>query len=850
MSTTAPDTSRGRGLGAAEAARRLAADGPNELERRQRRSALRIAAEVLREPMFRLLLAAGVIYLALGDHGEALLLLCFAGMSVAIGIWQSVRGERALEALRELGSPRAQVIRDGRLQRIPGRDLVCGDLVVLSEGDRVPADLRLLGARDLQADESLLTGESLPASKSADAVRDADASLTPADQVYAGTLVVRGDGTGLVCATGPRSEIGKIGRLLQAIEEPPSPLQRQIRRLVRVVGSVGLAVSLLVVLIHGLWRDGWLAGLLAGIALAMAMLPEEFPLVLSVFQTLGARRLAQLKVLTRRASAIEALGATTVLCTDKTGTLTCNRMRLVALAAPGRAAGGIDDAASPERLAMLTLAQHASKPEAVDPMDRALLDAARGAGLMPPDVTRIAREYGFRADLPAYALLWRDAGRQALRFAAKGAPETIAALCGLDATALAALRAGVADLAARGIRVLALADGDWPADRAPPATLDAAPLRYRGLIGFADPLRPGVVASIAECRAAGVRVVMVTGDHPLTASAIARQAGLATDAAPLLGTELAALDDDAMRMRLRGAAVCARIPPQLKLRIVEALKRDGEVVAMTGDGVNDAPSLRAAHIGVAMGGRGSDVAREAAALVLLDDDFSSLVAALRQGRRINDNLRKALVYIVAVHIPVAGLSLLPLLLGWPLILTPVHIVLLELLIDPVCSIAFEAEAAEPDLMRRPPRAAGEALLPNRMLAWAALQGFASLAMVSALYLHAAGLGADAQAQRTLAFTGLLLGNVVLIFVNRSFAAGLRGMGRPRNRTLWWVLALALLMLTLSQLIAPLRRLLGLGTLPPAALATVLAASLTLLLLLDLAKRGIAPRAPRLRCALH
>jgi Ca2+-transporting ATPase len=833
---------RYRGLTAAEAARRLQADGPNELPRPRRQGPLQIALEVLREPMFRLLLAAGVIYLLLGDLGEALLLLAFAGVSVGISIWQSIRSENALEALRELGSPRAQVIRDGELRRIPGREVVNGDIVVLGEGDRVPADLRLLYARELQTDESLLTGESLPAGKRAgeDAIPNENAITAPGC-AYSGTLVVRGDGVGEVFATGVATEIGKIGHMLQSVGSEVSPLQRQTRGLVRLLATAGLVVSALVVLIHGLWRDGWLEGLLAGTALAMAMLPEEFPLVLTVFLTLGAWRLARQNVLTRRQAAVEALGATTVLCTDKTGTLTRNRMSVTELATAD-ATATLDGSALPAALArLLSVAVLASKPEAVDPMDRALRDtlAAQPDIAPPPAEERIVQEYGLTPELPAYALLWRT-GDGALRLAAKGAPETVAALCGLDEAGRARMREGIEAMAARGIRVLAAAECEWPQERPPPASLRDAPLQYRGLLGFSDPLRAGVSDAIAECRAAGVRVLMITGDHPLTARAIAAQAGLDTRGGVLTGAEIDALDAGALGRRLEQTDICARISPAQKLRIVEAFKAAGEVVAMTGDGVNDAPSLRAAHIGVAMGGRGSDVAREAAALVLLDDDFSTLVSAVRQGRRIYDNLRKAMAYILAVHVPIAGLSLLPLLFGWPLILTPIHIVFLELLIDPVCSIVFEAEPEEPGLMRRPPRDPHEPLISRRVLAWALLQGLCAFACVTALYLYGLHIGLSDGARLALAFTGLVVANVALIFANRSFSVAAIGTLGRHNRALWRVLGAALTILLLALFLPPLRKLFGfeLPELPLLLLAP--AAGLTMLALLDLAKRVIAP----------
>ncbi len=829
-----------RGLDSAEAARRLAADGYNELPRAAQRSIARIVVEVLREPMFRLLLAAGAIYLLLGDLGEALLLLLFASASVLITIVQQTRTERSLEALRELGSPRALVIRDGRQQRIAGRELVRGDLVMLGEGDRVPADLRLLSARDLQADESLLTGESLAVGKTA-ATAEAPPAQPGGDGLpyaYAGTLIVRGEGLGEVVATGTHSQLGEIGRLLAATAEAPSPLQQQTSRLVRRLAAAGLGLSALIVLLYGLLRDAWLDGLLAGIALAMAMLPEEFPLVLTVFLALGAWRLAGRKVLTRRAAAIETLGATTVLCTDKTGTLTQNRMTVALLAIDGAQAA--PPVLPAPFMPLLAAALRATRPLAVDPMDRALQALAEllpPAEALPPE-SALAHEFGLRPELPAITQMWRTAEPGRYDVAAKGAPEAIAELCRLDATRRAALRRDCDAMAARGIRVLGVARCGWRG--AVPTSPHALGLQWQGLVGFSDPLRETVPAAIDECRAAGLRVVMITGDYPATARAIAEQAGIGDDGSVLDGATLATLDDAALRARVRQTSLYARIAPAQKLRIVEALKAGGEVVAMTGDGVNDAPSLKAAHIGVAMGGRGTDVAREAAALVLLDDDFSSLVGAVRDGRRIYDNIRKAMSYILAVHVPIAGIALLPLVAGWPLILTPVHIVFLELLIDPVCSIVFEAEPAETDLMRRRPRDPREPLLPRRLIAWSLAQGTAVLLAVSGLFVFARLDGLPLETARALAFSGLVLTNFALIFVNRGTAGwSLISLRRP-NPAMWRVLALTTMMLGAALYLPLGRRLFGFGELPATELLLAVTVATAMVGVLDLAKRWIGP----------
>ena len=802
-----------QGLSQAEAARRLAEEGANELPSTQRHSFLTVVREVFREPMFQLLMGAGLVYLLIGDLGEALLLLCFATVSIGITILQQSRTERALDALRDLSSPRALVLREGQLCRIAGREVVRGDLLVLSEGDRVAADARLLRAEQLQADESLLTGESVPVSKRA-AVTDDGSSAAPGGDdlpwVYSGALIVRGSGLGEVTATGASSEIGRIGTLLQQVQTEPTPLSRQLRKLVRSAATLGLIISAIVVVLYGLLRDAWLEGLLSGIALAMSLLPEELPLVLTVFLALGARRIAKARVLARRSEVIEALGAATVLCTDKTGTLTQNRMQVAELRIGADVQRLGDGKLDPDgALALLRTAVRASDSQATDPMERALHEALRA--LKPAaEAAEPLRQYGLSPQLLAMTRIWRDpAGR--CHAASKGAPEAIALLCGLEAEAREALMAEVGAMAARGLRVIAVASGE--ALEAPlPEDQRGLPLRLCGLVGLADPIREGVPQAVRTCREAGIRVIMITGDFPATAHAIAAAAGLDGAGSVLTGAELDGLDDSALRARLHHTSVCARVMPRHKLRIVEVLKQAGEVVAMTGDGVNDAPSLKAAHIGIAMGGRGTDVAREASSLVLLDDDFSSIVAAVRLGRRIFDNIRKAIAYILAVHVPIAGLSLFPLLLGWPMILGPVHIVFLELVIDPVCSIVFEAEETESDAMRKPPRAPERALFSGRLIAWSLAQGSCVLALVLGVFALAQGRGLSETDARAISFVALVCMIVSLILVNRAFGDSVLEALRRPNAALWRVVLATAALLALVLYVPGLRQLYGFGLL--------------------------------------
>lgn len=814
------------GLSQATAQARLRAEGFNELPMGDGRGILRIVADVLREPMFALLLGAGVVYLILGDLGEAIVLLAFATLSVLITVVQETRSERVLAALRDQASPRALVIRDGERRRIPGREVARGDTIVVLEGDRIPADAVLVSASSLVVDESLLTGESVPVGKRAGETDDAMArpggENTP--YIYSGTLAVHGEGIAVVRATGPGSELGRIGQSLKAISPEPPRLQVETRRLVRIFAAVGAVATVAVVLLIGLTQDDWLQAILGGIALGMSLLPEEFPLVLTAFMVMGAWRLSRVRVLTRRASAIEMLGAATVLCSDKTGTMTQNRMTLVEVRIPGtswRAGQGEPD---PGATALIRTARRASSPEPSDPMEKAV------AALAGPAIgDDLVRRYGLQPTLLAMSHVWQDAqgGRQV---ATKGAPEAVGALCRLDAAGQAWLRGAVEEMAGEGMRVLGVAHGRVP-EGGLPAAQTGFDLDFVGLVGFADPLRDNVPAAIEECHSAGIRVVMITGDYPATAQVIAARAGL--DAGPPIdGSSLDRLDDGALQEAVRSTNVFARIMPEQKLRLVQALKADGEVVAMTGDGVNDAPALRAAHIGVAMGGRGTDVAREASAIVLLDDDFGSIVRTIRLGRRIYDNLRKASAYIVAVHIPIAGLALLPLLLGLPFMLSPVHIAFLEMVIDPVCSVAFEAETEERDLMQRPPRAADSHLLSGPTMLFSLLQGVLALGALAVVLLVGVGRDMPTDELRALMFTSLVLINVGLIVVNRSFSSSLSVALRRPNAFLWVLLSVVAAILTLAITWPPAMDLFRFGPLHADDLGLSLLATVVLILCLE------------------
>ncbi len=842
------------GLSTAEAQQRLAASGYNELNPPNPRRIWHIAADVLREPMFLLLIAAGGIYLLLGSIEDALMLLFFVMLIIALTVFQQRKSERVMEALRDLSSPRALVLRDGQQQRITGREVVQGDLLLLKEGDRVAADAVLLSCNDLSADESMLTGESVPVRKLPGST-DATARQPGGDDqpfVYAGTVLVQGSGIGLVTATGKSSAIGQIGKSLQDTRSGASPLRIQTDSLVCRLAIFAVIVCLILVLTYGIAHGNWLDALLAGISLAMASLPEEFPVILSVFMALGAWRIARRNVLTRRLDAIETLGATTVLCTDKTGTLTENRMVIRKL---------YSGAQMLDKDSMLQVDAHSDLPEPwhelvefgilaserapFDPMERALHELGRrtlSGSEHLHDEWALVYEYSLSPELAAMSHVWQGDGHEHHMVAAKGAPEAIIDLCHLPDAQAASIAQIAAEMADQGLRVLGVAraklkPGQDPEHQWPAQQHDIA-FTFVGLLGLQDPLRPDVIEAIAQCHAAGIRVVMITGDHAGTAQAIARELGLPS-AGVLTGSELDALSDAALRSRLRDVRVFARIVPQQKLRIVEAFKANGEIVAMTGDGVNDAPALKSAHIGVAMGRRGTDVAREAAGLVLLNDDFASLVATIRLGRRIYDNLRKAMSYALAVHIPIVGMALLPVLLGEPLLLLPAHIMFLQMIIDPACSIFFEAEAEEKNIMQRPPRQANETLFGGMLLTSSLLQGAVAFAVAAAIYAWALSTGCDENTVRALVFTAMVAGNIALVFSNRSLNASWQGTWSRGNPVLWWIVLGGSCGLALVLSIPALRGLFHFSGDAPLILGAGVLAACSVLLLSAAVKRMMA-----------
>lgn len=757
--------SRAMGLTSGEARRRLEADGPNELSLEKTRGLFKICADVATEPMFMLLLVAGGIYLLMGDMHDALVLLVFVTIIIVVTIAQEQRTERALEALRDLSSPRALVVRDGVDTRVAGRDVVIGDTLILSEGDRVPADALVLEFHELAADESMLTGESVSIPK-----------LSSGLSVYAGTMIVRGQGVAEVIATGKATRLGQIGAALEEIDPEASPLHAQVKRLTTRIAIVAVALSIALMLLYAVRSDDWFASILSGITLAMAALPQEFPVIMIVFFALGARRIARHKVLTRNLNAIETLGQTTVLCVDKTGTLTENRMKVAALHVDGQTLRADGLTTLPDAYTdLVRLSVLGSEIAPHDPMEQAFHEFAHqhlGASAFPGKDWQLAREYELSAELMAMSHLWQGSEQNYYLIASKGAPEAIADLCHLSPERCQVIETEAAAMAAAGLRVLGVARASYPAGDAWPEIQHDFDYEFAGLIGLEDPVRPDVPDAVAACQRAGIRVVMITGDHPKTAAVIASKVGIAPE------------------------DVFARITPERKLAIVEELKRDGEIVAMTGDGVNDAPALKAAHIGIAMGKRGTDVAREAASLVLVEDDFSSIVTTIALGRRVFSNLRQALLYTLTIHVPVICLTIMPVVLGLPLLLLPIHIAFLELVFDPTCSLVFEAEQGTGSEMTQPPRNPSEPLLTtSQLLAHTAL-GLAMGGILTWVYVTLLSGDMSLNSVRATLFTTLVATTLGFVIALRYPRVGWRSIALG-----WPALSVAVLTLTLLCLVA-------------------------------------------------
>ncbi len=757
------------GLSSNDIAFKRAQYGSNVLPETEPKKFSRILIDVIKEPMFLMLLVAGTIYLALGDKAEALFLLTFVFAVIGMTLFQEHKTQRALESLRDLSAPRALVIRDGEEIRIPGRDVVVDDLMILHEGDRIAADARLIEGQ-ISVDESLLSGESVPVNKALD------------EELFASTVVTKGVGIARVQAVGIDTAVGHIGQSLRVTEESVSALQKASHTLIRNLSLIAITVASVLVLINwGLNHLSLLESLLSGIALAMATLPEEIPVILTVFLALGAWRITKIKVLTRRVTAVETLGAITVLAVDKTGTLTLNRMEIAELSADDETFVATQEIGLPEAYhPLVEFAMLATPADPYDPMEKAIQSFGHqrlGGTEHLHDQCSPEFQYDLSPDIMAMTRIYSDIDPSLHLLATKGSPEAITDLCHLSEMRRLEIQSQVEAMASRGLRVLGVAKGELlSSDSEPiwPKTQHDFDFTFLGLIGFIDPPRPEIPDAIAECRSAGIRILMLTGDHPATARAIAKEVGLSESANVITGDEMSQLSDNDLLLRLKVTDICARMQPEQKLYLVRLLQQNGNVVGMTGDGVNDAPALKAADVGIAMGERGTDVAREAAAIVLLNDSFASIVAAIRQGRNIYNNITKATRFVFAVHLPIIVLTLIPALLHWPVILQPVHIVLLQLLIDPACAIVFEAETASANIMRCPPRHLNSSPFTTKHIGFAMAQGSGIALLLLAGYTILNNMGWSIGEIRISLFSALVPTIFLLVLTNSNISRGMDG----------------------------------------------------------------------------
>ncbi len=790
------------GITKKEAEEKLVKEGYNELPSSKPKSVFQLAFGVVKEPMFLLLVACGTLYLILGDIQEGLMLLSFVFVVMGIEFYQEKKTEKALDALKDLASPRALVIRDGETIRIPGKEVVTEDIVVLQEGDRVPADAIVVSSTNLLADESLLTGESVPVRKRE--WGEGDSIFTPGGDdlpvVYSGSMIVQGNGLVKVTATALNTEIGKIGKALESVKEEPTQLKREMGTLVKRLAIIGILLCVMVIAIYTLTRGDLLKGFLAGITLAMAMLPEEFPVVLTIFLAVGAWRMSKKSVLTRKPAAIETLGSATVLCTDKTGTLTQNKMTVTRLYNGTGFISVVSGSTFPEPFhEIIEYGILSSQANPYDPMEKAIINTGdqflQNSEHIHADWV-MEKEYPLSRDLLAMSRVFSNTGTGEQVIAVKGAPEAIFDLCHLKGETISGYEKAVSEMASDGLRVLGVARANLKTGNLPTHQHDFD-FEFSGLIGLSDPIRKNVPDAVKECYKASIRVIMITGDYPVTATNIGKEIGIKNPELCITGSELKDMTEDELCERIKEVNIFARVIPEQKLKIVNALKKNGEIVAMTGDGINDAPALKASNIGIAMGEKGTDVAREASSLVLMDDNFASIVGAVKMGRKIFDNLQKALGYIFAIHVPIAGLSLIPVLFAdLPLILWPVHIVFLELIIDPACSLIFEAEKEEINVMSRPPKDINEPFFGAKKILLSCSQGIGILVICLLVYFVGLKAGYTEKSVRTLTFVTLIVSNIAVIISNRSWTSGFFKILTTPNKAVTWIVSGAILFLIL------------------------------------------------------
>ncbi|HTN06996.1 cation-translocating P-type ATPase [Agriterribacter sp.] len=782
------------GLNAAQVEAARKQYGANHQVTPNARAWWRILLEMLKEPMLLMLIAVTIIYFILGEYGEAYFMLAAIIIVSGISFYQDNRSRRALEALEKINQPQSKVIRNSRMISIPTRDIVTGDMLLVAEGDTINADGKIVHSNDFSVNESMLTGEAYSVFKSAGA-KD--------NLVYSGTVVVSGLAICEVLQIGKQTKIGQIGESISGIREEATPLQLQIEKFVKGMAIVGAIVFLLVWLIN-YWESRSLTdSLLKGLTLAMSVLPEEIPVAFTTFMALGSWRLMQLGIIVKKIRIVETLGSATVICLDKTGTITQNQMSIRAVYACAshslyESDKGYNETAGP----VITYAMWASEPVPFDPMEKALHKAYENSATRDErSQYTMVHEYPLEGTPPMMTHLFENqAGKRVV--AAKGAPEAIIAVSHLTEAESAAMLQQVNALAEKGYRVLGVASSSFEGN-AFPAKQQQLPFQLLGFVAFYDPPKPNIKSVFEQFYQAGIAVKIITGDNEVTTKAIAQQAGLKNAGSAMNGGQLLQLTETEMQEKLREVNIFTRMFPEAKLAAINALKNDREIVAMTGDGVNDAPALKAAHIGIAMGNKGTEIAKQAAALILASDDLQGMVDAVAIGRRIYTNIKKAVQYIISIHIPIILTVSLPLFLGWlyPAIFTPVHVIFLELIMGPTCSVVYENEPMEPNAMRVPPRPFTATFLSLNEMTISIIQGLAITAGVLLMYQYGVQNGYDEAGTRSLVFTTLILANIFLTLCNRSFYYSLLSEMRNHNPLLLYIISATVLLLML-MLYAP------------------------------------------------
>lgn len=802
-----------QGLTSEQAKARLQEYGRNELVPKKKSSFILKLLHTVCEPMFLLLLIAAVIYFILGEPRDGAIMLVFVVAIITIDVVQEWKTDKTINALKNLSAPHTTVIRDGKEQLVLSSELVPGDIMLVVEGVKIPADGQIIKCSDFCVNESSLTGESEGVWKTDTANFNDSGDYWRRDMCYAGTLCTQGSASVLITATGASTEYGKIGKNVAEAPDMPTPLQKQTNKLVKVCAVIAVVLFALVALITFMnltmpsFTDRLIESILSGITLAMAMIPEEFPVVLTVFLSMGAWRLARKSSLVRTMPSVETLGAVSVLCVDKTGTITMNEMT-------------VTDSYSYNctESELCVIMGMACEVDCYDPMESAMLDFCAASGISREELFsgELVTEYAFTNQSKMMGHVWRKDGK--IIIAAKGSYERILPLCKLSDDEKNSISKKAEEMSGKGLRVIAVAKQSVSSDDEIPAELSDCRLELTGLVGLADPPRESVKADIETCKKAGIRVVMITGDNGVTASSIASQVGIDNSSEIITGDMLEKMSDDELCKAVRHTNIFSRVIPEHKMRIVKALRKNGEVVAMTGDGVNDAPALKYADIGIAMGKRGSEVSREAADLILLDDNFSTIVDTVRDGRRIFDNIRKAIGYIFTIHIPIALASLIAPMLGISsdaLMLLPLHVVLLELLIDPTCSIVLERQPAESDIMNRPPRNPSEPLIKLSGLMKSVIQGIVIFAASFGTYLFTYNQTGSGELARSMALTIIMLSNLLLVFVNSSEKEyAFRSVKTLAHDKVMWITSIGTVALVLAVLYLPINSFLKLAPLSP------------------------------------